>query len=182
VGLDLKAGKAGNGNFWRCCASIRFSRASSAAVPSPISSCAARERKSRRRPAARAHRSHDVFAQAKRRNDKAERQPGRHFWKAFEHHATIRRERGQRRLVVKKSINGVFDDGEIELLDTRQESGAARTASSCPADFDDGLKRTAPTNALRDGPSARRPDERHVHPLQAAPRDAEPAAMPLMNG
>ena len=57
------------------------------------------ECKSRRGPAAGAHRSHDVLAQPKRRDDEAERQSRRHLLgQAVEHHATIRRQRGQRRL------------------------------------------------------------------------------------
>ena len=105
--------------FWRCCASIRFSRESSAAVPSPISFCAAANANP---DAVQPPERTEVMTLSRKRSGGTTKPSG----KAVEHHATIRRERGQRRLVVEKSVNGVFDDDEIELLDNAQQISAPR--------------------------------------------------------
>jgi hypothetical protein len=83
--------------------------------------------KSGSRPSARANRGHDALAQARRRNDEAERKAGRHLLRqAVERDAAIRRERGHRRFFVEEAIDRVLDDGEAELLDDTQQIGPAR--------------------------------------------------------
>ena len=79
-------------------------------------------------PSAGADGGHQALAQPRRRHDEAERKAGRDFLRqAVEHDATIGRQRRQRRLfVVEKSIDGIFDHGEVELLDHAQQIGAAR--------------------------------------------------------
>jgi hypothetical protein len=92
VGLDLKAGKAGNGNFL---ALLRIDPlqpcklGSRAVAHQLLRGCKC---KSRRRPAARAPLPRR-FRASEARNDAPTARAT--FWKGCEHHATIRREKGK---------------------------------------------------------------------------------------
>ena len=106
---------------------MRFSRDSSAAVPSAIIRCTAVKAKPPRRPSAGSHRRNDAFAQTRWCHDEAERQARRHFLrKAVEHDAPVGCEHRQRRFVIEERVDIVFDDGEVEFLDDAQQIGAAR--------------------------------------------------------
>src|SRR5665647_1766985 len=120
VGLDVESGKTGGGDLLPLLGVDPLESRKFGSGPVAHQALPGGERISRCGPSAGPYRRQDAFAQAKRGDDEAKRQPGGDLLgEAVEHDARFRRECGQRRSVIEKAVNRILYDDAVSYTHLR---------------------------------------------------------------